>query len=446
MIKRILSVLFALTLTFTSFALVSCRDGNEQTETQTDFVLMNGFENFDRDVQIIRIFNEFGKLDQNADLKYVRTGEKSLKLTPLGSRVHTANPYIMLPAFSTRYEEIAYGDFTKVDKVSMWFYNAEQTPVNVGIGFGKSALVMNTEIRRDEMRKTAVEYYTLSSGWNYVEYKVNHALLALQGLKITEVYGIVIECDYVTSHDLKDSPEIYLDDVCLKYAETEFSTKFSREVKTGTTEDGKPFWQICDFENPYESYYFYYNYKFPAPATAHPVIKTVFAGEYNVKTENGINVMMINKKHGGNFYGWPGLVMHGDVLLNVFSAIGEDIKNNPQNYEIKYDVYNGSNYQGGWTTEYYPEGYAWKNAKNETEDLLAVYQSVSVPAKTWKTVSYNIGKLNEKVLDERIPEGAGVKQFTENPTIKFQFSRYNTEEDLSDRPFFVDNFRIEKIQ
>lgn len=386
--------------------------------------LMNGFEMFDRDVQLVRMFNEFGRIEQNSDAKYVRSGEKSLKLKPLGSRISTANPFVLLPTFSTRFKEIAFGDFSKVDAVSFWFYNAEETDVNVGIGFGKGAIRMNPDNRRDMINKTNVEYFTLASGWNYVEYNVEPSYLALQGLDIEEVYGIVLEFDYVTSHDMADSPTVYLDDVCLTYVETAKSTAFTMDVKTGKTAEGNTYWSLGDFEDPLEAYYYQYNYGFPAPASAHPVIRTVFAGDYGIMAKSGSQALLIQKKHGGTSYGWPVLRIHEAVVQAVFTKIGDDIKNNPQNYAFKFDLYNASDYTGGWSVEY-------ANANT--------YSSCSVQPEQWGTYSYSFERVNAA-------KKADAAAFTEAVGyIEFRWSRYNTEADLSDRPFLLDNVRIEKI-
>ena len=440
MIKKLTALFITIILCLSFAGLTACKE--EQTSSNSNVVLMNGFEYFDRDVQLIRIFNEFGSVDQNSNPEYVHSGEKSLKLTPLGSRVNTANPFLLLPTFSTRFEEVAFGDFSKVDKVSFWFYNAEEKIVNVGIGFGKGVIKMNTETRRDEIEKTNVEYFALNTGWNYIEYNVVPSYLALQGLNIKEVYGIVIEFDYVVSHKLADSPEVYLDDVYLTYLDQAKSTEFTMDVKTGTTDDGNKYWVVSDFENPLDAYFYSYNYKFPAPASAHPVIKNVFAGDYGVITETGTQVLLIQKKHGGTSYGWPGLVLSPEVLLKVFDAIGGDLKDNPQNYEIKFDIYNGSDYQGGWGIEYCPD---YTNGQGVKVGL-SFYDSVSVGAKKWQTHSYNIGTLvNKAIAVKESDPDADVKTFIEDPRLRFQWSRYNTEEDLSDRPFYLDNVRIEKI-
>ena len=446
--KKLLSIILATILCLSLFTVFGCKQETNDPKTYDvgtmngNVVLMNGFEYFDRDVQLVRMFNEFGKIDQNSDMKYVHSGEKSLKLTPLGSRVHTANPFIVLPASSNRFKEVAFADFTKVEKVSLWFYNAEETPLNVGIGFGKGIIRMNSESRRDEIYKTNVEYFTLKSGWNFIDYTVQHALLAMQGLKITEVYGIVLEFDYVESHNLSDSPEVYIDDVYLTYADKAFTTEFKTEVKTGTTDSGNVFWSICDFENPIEQYYLYYNYTFPAPASAHPVIKTVFAGDYGVVTKTGVNALLIQKKHGGTVYGWPSMILPSAPIKAVFDAIGNDLVENTYNYELKFDIYNGANVANGFSLEFY-EGFI---PTSGATDMLAFWQSVSVPKNEWKTYSFNLGTINNKALAvlEAYPD-SGIKTFLENPQIRMQWSRYNNESDLSDRPFFIDNVRIEKI-
>ena len=440
MLKRLFTVFISAIICLSFTVALGC--GQKEEPIIDNTVLMNGFEYFDRDVQLIRLFNEFGRLDQNSDPQYVRSGDKSLKLTPLGSRLNTANPYILLPSFSTRFTELAFGDFSKADKLSVWFYNTKSTPVNVGIGLGKGVLQVDLGSRRDGILKTGVEYFSLKNGWNYIEYDVVPSYLALQGLDLKEVYGIIIEFDYVQSHKLADSPEIYLDDVYITYAETAKSTEFSMNVKTGVTADGNPFFTVSDFEDSSEAYFYYYNYAFPAPAAAHPVIRTVFAGDYGVITETGTQVLLIGKKHGGDAYGWPGIVLNPKVLQAVFAAIGEDIELHPEDYELKFDVFNGSDYTGGWGVEYYPP---YINGAGETSGI-STYDSVSVPAKSWHYHKYNIGTLNAlaKAVKDSDPD-ADVKPFTQNPFVRFAWDTYGNERDLADRPFFLDNVRIEKV-
>ena len=420
-------------LCFSLSSLIAC-DDKDNAETGNSEVLWNGFEYFDRDVQLIRLLNEFGKVEQNSNPEYVHSGEKSLKITPLGSRMHNANPYFMIPAISTRFEELSFGDFTKVDKLSFWFYNAEETPVNVGIGFGKGTLKMDD--RRDIIQKTNVEYFSLNNGWNYIEYDVQPALLKMQGLNLQAVMGVMFEFDYVESHDLKDSPEIYLDDITIKYTDTAKSQVYSTTVKTGTN-NGNPYWVISDFENSTDAYAYMYNYAYPAPVSAHPIIKSVFAGDYNVITKDGLRALLIQKKHGGNYYGWPVIHLATEPIKAAIDAIGQDIYDNPYNYVLAYDCYNGSNYTGGWSHEFY-------------KGSISTWQSFSTNAKTWKTYSYNIGTLMNlyQTYKTNNPD-TELMSWLDNPHFEFRYSRHykdtNTAAENADRPFFLDNVRIEKI-
>ena len=433
MLKKLLSILLATVLCFSLLSLIAC-DAKDDAPVDKNEVLWNGFEYFDRDVQLIRLLNEFGKVDQNSNPEYVRSGEKSLKITPLGSRVNNANPYFMIPATSTRFEEISFGDFTKVDKITCWLYNAEDTPVSAGLGFGKGALKMDD--RRDIIQKTNVEYFSLNSGWNYIEYDVQPALLKMQGLNLQAVMGLMFEFDYVESHDLKDSPEIYLDDITIKYTDTPKSQEYSTTVKTGTN-NGNPYWVISDFENSTDAYAYMYNYAFPAPVAAHPIIKSVFAGDYNVVTEDSLRVLLIQKKHGGGTYGWPVLHLAPEPIKAAIDAIGQDIYDNPYNYVITYDCYNGSNYTGGWSHEFYKGG-------------ISTWQSLSVKPRNWAAYSYNIGSLMSAYEKYKTNNSdTDLKSWLDNPHLEFRWSGHynknNAEAENADRCFFIDNVRIEKI-
>lgn len=424
MLKKWKMLILSGILALSALGCTACKDSEPPAATDGK-TLMNGFETFDRDVQLIRLFNEFGRVEQNSDKQYVRSGEKSLKLAPLGARLTTANPYVLLPTFSTRFEEVAFGDFSNVDTVSCWFYNAEEENVNVGIGFGKGVVSMNSTSRRDEIRKTNVEYFTLKNGWNYIEYVVEPAYLAMQGLDIESVYGIIFEFDYVTSHDLADSPTVYLDDVCLTYTDTPKSAEFTMNVATGTTEEGNKYWSISDFEDSKEAYYYQYFYTYPAPHSAFPVYKTVYAGDYGVMAKSGTRALLVQKKHGGGNYGWPGLFISDTVVKAVFAAIGDDILENPQNYAFKFDLYNASAYTGGWSVGY---------------ENTVLFSSIQVQAGQWGEYSCTFATI------DGYKEESAEKSFTQSlGTIRFLWSRYNNDEDLSDRPFLLDNVRIEKI-
>lgn len=431
--KKIFTFMLAALILVSVFGMTACQNDGAAVESTGNSLVkeLNDFEYFDRDVQIIRMCNEFGRLDSNTDKKYVKSGEKSLKITPLGSRVHTANPYIVLPTSSTRFPELNVGDFTELDKISMWFYNAEESVVNVGIGFAKGVPSMTD--RRDVIRKTAVDYFALANGWNYIEYEFRPDLLVMQGLDITAVSGIVFEFEYVVSHDLADSPEVYLDDVKLHYAETAKSTVYSKKAKTGVNAEGKQYWSIADFEDVTDQYGFYYYYEQPAPPASHPMIKQVFAGDYGLVAKEGMGMLLIQQKHGGNYYGWPKVILSPEPIKAAIDAIGRDIYDHPENYAVTFDVYNKSAGAGGWRTEYYLRD-------------INMYDMINLPQGGEEHHSISVDLIVKAYDDYKAanPE-TDKKSWLEEPLMYMVWDRFNTAEDTSDRQLFMDNLRIVKL-
>ena len=425
--NRLKSILLAVLMLVPIFG--SCSKQEEAVQETTGKTLMNGFEYYDRDISLIRLINEFGRLEENTDKQFIHSGEKSLKITPRGSRIHTANPYFVLPTSSLRFTELAYSDFSKVDNISFWFYNNEAQNVNVGIGFTQGLLRMDTDTRREHINKTAVEYFTLKKGWNYVEYKIRPMYLALQNVKLEEIYGVVVEFDHIISNKLGTSAEIYLDDVVLTYTDEERSSDFTMEVEKGKTADGNDYWQLSDFENPLETYYYSYYYSYPAPREGYPIVKTVSSGDYNAVMTKGTSALLIQKKWGTNRggSGWPSLMLHKEVIKAVFAEIGDDIKNNPQNYALKWDVYNDSDVKDTL------------NIRFEGDKSVPAINTVTVGSKQWNSYSATISSINKAIVKE------GYKPFSEDPGFLFFFWYSYTTEAKDDRPFLVDNLRIEKI-
>lgn len=385
--------------------------------------LMNGFEYFDRDIQLIRLMNEFGIVSQNRDKEFVRTGEASLKLNPLGARLNTANPAIMLPTTSIRFSELSFGNFQKVDNVSMWIYNAESENLNVGIALSRGASTGN---QVDSVFKTNCEYYTLLPGWNYLEYTVQPKYLEIQGADVRAIYGVVVEFDYVLSHKLADSPTVYIDDVCLMELDEVKTQDFVCQVESGITEQGNKYWTITNFEDPNEAFYYFYSRTMPAPLAGYPRIQTVLASDYNLRATNGARMLKIDFESGNGEYGWPSVQLCADVIKNTMLAVGQDLIDNPQNYAIKMDVYNASDEQYGFGVEYSLSYRAWN--------------SMTLLAKTWGTFSINIGDL------DAIATAAQQEKFSiAGGYLEMQCNQFRDQKNWADRTFFFDNVRIEKI-
>ena len=430
---------FSMLLALGTFA--GCKDKNDTKPTTDNTTLgvqtvggtlINGFESFDRDVQRIKLFNEFGKLSQNDDEKYVKSGDSSLHVQPFGGMIKqsTANPFFLLPTTSSRFEEVGFNDFTKVDTITFWAYNAEVSPLNVGVGFQ----VGNIKSRGghpsyDVVQTTWTEYYSLQSGWNFIEYEVLPAELKLQGVTLDDVQHIAFEFDYVWSNDFADAPDVYLDDICLNYLGEEKAGELNIPIKKTTWKDGeteRDSWTIFDFESGNATKYFYYYQAFPAPMAGEPVMKHVFAGDYGAIAGDNAQAMLWLLKHGGKQRGeCPVVFMYGEVMQAAFKAIGQDIIDNPQNYAFRFDVYNASSVDYRLALEY---GGA------------TTWELCPTVVGEWKTYSVKFDFINSK------KKATTEKVYTQAPgNVRFAWGDFSQSGNIEDRPFLFDNFRIDKI-
>ena len=427
--KRIIATALAALTCISLCAFSSCKKEEPQETTETtNVVKLNDFETFEKDVQLLRLMNGFGAVNHNEDKTYVKSGERSVQLRPKGYNFATVPPYLVIPTYSQRFE-YGYGDFTKVNHLSMWFYNAEETEIEVGVGLLEKA-IQNGQWYSTGYRIPAM-YYTLQPGWTKVQYDIIADWMSLHpSFTLSAVHGIYVECPYSASPKLEDTPTLYLDDVQIHYQEQEHSKEMNIPLKADTQ---KGIWEIADFEDSIENSFFNMMYTGSTNHKSHvPTAKVVHASKHGVITSEGENVLEITLRAGTGEYGWPFLYGSAKLMKYAFKQVGQDLIDNPQNYQISFELYNTQDFKMGMT--FYPQSATGK-------DLTG--QSVQAEAHSWIKYSYNLGKLND--ASAKYNE-AGEKDYITNPgRFVFASSQFNTAEDTSDRHVLLDNIRIEKI-
>lgn len=422
--KKLTAMLLAGLLTASLASFAGCGDKKEEAAENTDEVLLNDFEEFEKDVQLIRLLNGFGVVNHNKDKTYVKSGDCSIQLRPKGYNYSTVPPYLVLPTYSTRFE-YGYGDFTQVESISMWFYNAEEEEIEVGVGLLTGAI--NNGQWYATASRCPAGYFMLKEGWNHIEYDVLPSWLELHSsFDIDEVHGIYVECPYSGSFDIEDSPTLYMDEVRLHYTQETRSNEINIDLKH---DEEKGVWEIADFESSYE------NMAFTTPRTGSanpkscvPTTKVVDASKHSVITTDGSGVLEITLRAGTGEYGWPFIYCNAEFMQYAFKKVGKDLVDNPQNYEIKFDLFNAQNFKQGLTLYL-------KTA--DGKDAIPYGTSVKAEPHSWTTFSYNIGKLNDNSPN---------KDYAANPgTLQWASAQYPNAEDTSDRYILIDNIRIEKI-
>lgn len=418
--KKLLSLILATLFCLSFTSVMGCNNADNSGKTEDpSVVLMNGFEHFERDIHQIKLINGFGRVEKNKDKTYVKSGEQSIKLIPKGYNFSNVPPYIVIPTSVLRYD-VNYGDFTKVNQVSMWMYNPQENPIEVGIGL--LAGPVTTSQWYSASINVPGEYFDLQTGWNRLTYDVIPAYLETNSnFSTSAVYGVYVECPYTKTFSLADCPTLYLDDVKLHYGEP--STKqleFNADIENGV-------WEIADFESSYESAFFSIRKTGSTnPVYSKPTAKVVQQTKHGIKAENGTGLLEMTLRAGTGDYGWPALTMDGNVLKAAFKNVGQDLIDNPQNYNFEFDLYNCQDFtRSGVTIFMYGK---------DGEVASGYSRGVTADPLSWTTFTINMGYI----------VGNDADYITNPGNVNFLGSQFATAENTNDRYVLFDNFRIVK--
>lgn len=371
--------LFSLTLAaLTAFCFVACdkKEENKSANVSSNIVTYTSFEenegnmkHWSQGIQLIRVLENFGKISLNTDAKYVKTGTQSLCIRPAGGYYDYSIPYIILPLYSETYG-LDLRNFSDVEKVTMEFYNAEETDVKVAVGLIPTITDINTRTR------SSYVWQTLKSGWNSISCEIDLAMMSML-YDMESVAGLYIAFENHASlaHDLVNAPEIYLDDVRIVHGDTVIPDYM--DVPMGDME-------VCDFEENWNQYVFN---DLGTPGSNPSIVK---AADYLNKstnepmtTMNGSASMMrfTRVKVDDPSNTLCGLSVTPDAMKKSFfkTLTAEDLSsvciafdifnNNPYtvNLELRYWPGSSSRYTGG----VYLAPYTWMTYK---VNLLSIYQ------------------------------------------------------------------------
>ena len=380
--KKFIIALLCLITAFGTLSCSDCRAEEKPAEENSGMQLLNGFEDFERDVQLLHLLNRFGTADMNRDEKYIRSGKGSLKLRPLGYAFNNASPTIVVRTYSTRFD-FGYTDFTSVDKVCVSAYNAEETPVNMGISFVFDNGSMTSK-RLEVVGQSVAEWYSLKPGWNDIVMSVNSDYLSLQrSAKLDRIYGVAFKFDAQSSFDINDAPTIYLDDLYLHYAENKHAKSLS--LKTNAE---KGVYEVADFENTDQKYFFTPT----GPIIEVPEISIVSAAGEGLIAKSGIMVMKVAKKAGLGDGGYPYVYFSSEAMQKAMENAGEDIKLHPEAYSFKFDVYNASAVDQNISVDFSVKtqsGLRW----------CATNSAVVAKAGAWSVYEYNFARMNTAYIN-----------------------------------------------
>lgn len=216
---------------------VGCGDNDDDkktSETPNEIILAD-FEKWAPDFQTIRLRNEFGSVDVNTNAAYVKSGKQSAALTVVGAE-GAEKPLFFVNTVSGRFD-YDYSDFSKIDSVSAWLYNASQTDETVYVG------LITSIVSIEQVGYEKYETFTLKSGWNEVVYKpdMNYVISAVGQEEYDGIKGVYFMFDNPHAATKAEGKKFYVDDVKLNYGEEKpFSEVRAGKYYTSGTQIGAP--------------------------------------------------------------------------------------------------------------------------------------------------------------------------------------------------------------
>ena len=302
---------------------LGCAEKPDSHETpENNVITIANFEQWQPDFGLMRVMPSFGKVSKNDDANFVKSGVSSAKIQPLGGKSDVKLPLMYFPTVSTRFG-YDYSDFSKVESVDMWMYNAESKEMRVTVGLLASILnAMEVETMRGET-------FTLAPGeWTRVRYYPAREVLSITG-DLTEVPGIYLEFENQNARELKDAPTLYLDDVTV--------TKNPNLEEVGsimTFKDGS----VLDFESTWQKYAVYAK---ADSAKCKADVEVVKTADYGITGLQGDYALRVVTHKGDLFEGsYPAIV----IPEKIMQACGmKDVaKDDYGKTSLEFDVYNDS--------------------------------------------------------------------------------------------------------
>lgn len=440
--KKLNIFLMSLIMLVSSVAFTGCvvEEPEGETPTYETAFLMNGFEDFSSQIQSIKLFNGFGQVHVNTDLKYVKSGKQSIQLRPNGRTYYTARPMLSVPTYNLTHD-YGYADFTDVKKVLVSAYNAEDHVVKMGVCLGKAGPACFFD---DTQGRTPCEYFDLQPGWNEIEYSIVPAYMSygpLEDFSIKSVHSICFEFEYLGSKNIEDADTIYLDDIYLiKHAEDATEEEKFGQILPLKSDAEKGVWEIADFEDPLQAYFF----SFTGGFSIMPTVEVVSSVDCGIVPTSGTNMLQFIQRSGQGEQGGAAITrICGEAIRMALANIGDDIKQHPENYEFKMDVFNSSNSKASIALFSFNAYSAEQNKYfGSSKYLPREYESG-----VWTTFSVNLGEIEDSMaLDGDVKSiyfGETDKYIPDY--IRMYMGGFASATDISDRVLYFDNIRIEKV-
>lgn len=264
--KKIISLILVLVCTFSAFGIAGCQEPEQEV---TNEIVLADFEQWKPDFQLLRLFNNFGKVTRNDNLEFVKSGKYSAKLQTVGSTINNSKPLMYVTAISKLFE-YDYRDFTEYNEVVVYVYNTFDVEKEVTVGL-VTGVVSEASISTAQGQTFVLK----PKAWTRIDYWLNVDFLNLF-VDLENVEGVYFEFENTGNMYVDEKNVYYIDDLKLVKAEQK------QEINDVITVDE---WEVCSFEKDYQN--FIATTELAAPEAEAISISVVNSAEYNLPESFG---------------------------------------------------------------------------------------------------------------------------------------------------------------
>ena len=381
--KRILSTALAACSLFL-FASCSSNETKEPTVIDTGIYTVNDFET-NAEFNLIRLFGVLGKVEQNTDKQYVKSGESSAKVTVEAEPYKTGAPYI-LQTFELEKAGKDYRNFSKVASLSLDVYNGTGAAARVGL---QLAYKYSNGTRKN---------FDLQEGWNTIRFNVKREYIPeyknTDNITAPFVEGLKIMFDRAETDAV-----YYVDNLKLYKTEKSYSP-ITMSLKEN---------EVCSFDSEWQV-------ELLEPEGRQELLPSYMRVSDVTATGTGSALRLETPSCSTDLQSWPGFYLNKEMTALV--PWGEY----PETAKFCFDVYA--------PTEN-PMDRVWLSMYSGGVRYF-VTDELAVAAGKWVTYSFSVKEMNTQMNSERYNVAS-----TTGITIRWE------EKVVGVRVVYFDNFRIE---
>lgn len=202
--KAWIAILLSAFLACSAAAFAACSNGGSGSTT----ISFATYESWEEGFSYLSIMDGFGRVSRSDEQAH--GGTYSAKVQPLGSHTDPdTKPYFYYPMKIEGDGGYDYSDFTYLNEIRFWMYNAQDQKV----GFEFCIIASIADIEGTDC-KGVLNVELSPKTWTEVVYKPDYT--ALQNMcDVANIAGIGFRFDNCKSADISAAPVLYLDDITL---------------------------------------------------------------------------------------------------------------------------------------------------------------------------------------------------------------------------------------